>query len=116
LVEINKNVDESEEDASNGTNNDNGLFGNSDKHNCNQLTEHENDQWIVEHMIEGVSSPNTKLHLWKFLSCSNHILSFHGASSPIVPIEEARRRLPGKKGYFQIVSGRLILWPTTNNK
>jgi hypothetical protein len=71
LVEINKNVDESEEDASNGTNNDNGLFGNSDKHNCNQLTEHENDQWIVEHMIEGVSSSNAKLHLWKFLSCSN---------------------------------------------
>jgi hypothetical protein len=71
LVEINKDVDESEEDAGNGTNDDNGLLGYSDKHDCNQIMEYENDQWIVEHMLEGVSSSNAKLHLWEFLICIN---------------------------------------------
>ncbi len=54
LVEINKDVDESKEDAGNGTNDDNGLLGNSDKYDCNQITRYENDQWIVEHMLKGV--------------------------------------------------------------
>jgi hypothetical protein len=71
LVEINKDVDESKEDAGNGTNDDNGLLGNSDENDCNQITGYENDQWIVEHMLEGVSSSNAKLHLWEFLICSN---------------------------------------------
>ena len=71
LVEINKDVDESKEDANNGTNDDNGLLGNSDEYDCNQITGYENDQWIVEHMLEGVSSSNAKLHLWEFLICSN---------------------------------------------
>jgi hypothetical protein len=71
LAEINKDVDESKEDAGNGTNNDNGLLGYSDKYDCNQITEYENDQWIVEHMLEGLSSSNEKLHLWEFLICSN---------------------------------------------
>jgi len=71
LVEINKDVDESKEDAGNGTNDDNGLLGNSDENYCNQITGYENDQWIVEHMLEGLSSSNAKLHLWEFLICSN---------------------------------------------
>jgi len=70
-VEIDKDVDESEEDAGNETNNDNSLLGNSDEYDCNQITGYENDQWIVEHMLEGVSSSNAKLHLWEFLICSN---------------------------------------------
>ena len=44
MVEINKDVDESKEDAGNGTNDDNGLLGYSDEHDCNQITEYENDQ------------------------------------------------------------------------
>ena len=44
LVEINQDVVESKEDAGNGTNNDNGLLGNSDKYDCNQITGYENDQ------------------------------------------------------------------------
>jgi len=71
LVEINKDVDESKEDAGNWTNNDNGLLEYSGEYDCNQITEYENDQWIVEHMLEGVSSSNAKLHLWEFLICSN---------------------------------------------
>jgi hypothetical protein len=38
LVEINKDVDESKEDAGNGKNDDNGLLGYSDKYDCNQIT------------------------------------------------------------------------------
>jgi hypothetical protein len=71
LVEINKDVDESEEDAGNGTNDDNGLLGNSDKYDCNQITGYENDQWIAEHMLEEVPSSNARFHLWEFLICSN---------------------------------------------
>ena len=71
LVEINKDVDESKEDAGNRTNNDNGSLGYSNEYDCNQIMEYENDQWIVEHMLEGVTSSNAKLHLWKFLICSN---------------------------------------------
>jgi hypothetical protein len=71
LVEINKDVDESEEDAGNGTIDDNGLLGYSDKYDCNQIMEYENDQWIVEHMLEGVSSSNAKIHLWELLICRN---------------------------------------------
>ena len=71
LVEINKDVDESKEDAGNRTNNDNGSLGYRDKYDCNQITEYENDNWILEHMFEGVSSSNAKHHLWKFLICSN---------------------------------------------
>ena len=55
LVEIKKGVDENKEDAGNGTNNDNGLLEYSDEYDCNQITEYENDQWIVEHILEGVS-------------------------------------------------------------
>ena len=55
FVEMNKEVVESKEDAGNWTNNDNGLLGYSDEYNCNQITEYENDQWIVEHLLERVS-------------------------------------------------------------
>jgi hypothetical protein len=73
FVEINNDVYESKEDDGNGTNDDNGLLGYSDEYDCNQITEYENDQWIVEHMleVEGVSSSNAKLHLLEFLICSN---------------------------------------------
>ncbi len=63
LVEINKVVDESKEDASNWTNDDNGLLGNSDKYDCNQITGYENNQWIAEHILEEVSSSNARFQL-----------------------------------------------------
>ena len=47
--------DESEEDAGNETNDDNSLFGNSDKYDCSQITGYENDQWIAEHIFEEVT-------------------------------------------------------------
>jgi hypothetical protein len=63
--------DESKEDAYSGANNDNSLFGNSDKYDCSQITGYENDQWIAEHMLEDVPSSNARFHLWEFLICSN---------------------------------------------
>ena len=64
LGEIDKDVDdESKEDAGNGTNNDNSLFGNSEEYNCSQITGYDNDQWIAEHMFDEVPSSNARFQL-----------------------------------------------------
>ncbi len=70
-MEIDKDVDESKEDAGNETNNDNSLLGNSDKYDCNQITGYENYQWIAKHILEEIPSSNARFQLWEFLICSN---------------------------------------------